>query len=365
MNKQVNAVLTIIAGTIGVGFLALPYSIHKFGTWGGVIVLVIVGFLTLVTNFTYSDIITSDKGNRQIPGYTKKYLGSLPAHIITVIIIFGSLGILLAYGLISGSALKVILSSVGIRLSAQFLGLVFVVICILVMRYGMQMIAKVSSWAVVALIYAMVILIIVSLPNASFSNTSNLDFSQFSLVFGVSVFAMYSAGTVPVIDEIIGYNRQKYRKVVLAATLSILVIYIVFSLTLSLSFGSDLTSELVDSFKSELKFASWVLSILTLLATFTSFILVANNIKEVLNYDYKVKNRVCIFLILAVLIWALILNISDFETLVSTVGNLSLALQSLAIFAIWFKSRQSKNLLYKILVAGSGAILVLSIILQI
>jgi amino acid permease len=363
MKKEVKAVLTIIAGTIGVGFLALPYSIYKFGTLGGIILLIIVGILTLITNITYSDIITSDKGNRQIPGYVKKYLGKIPAHVITVIIIIGSLGILLAYALISGSAIKVLFSGFGIYLNSNFLGLLFAIISLLVMKYGMQVIAKVSSWAVLALILAIAFLLIISIPNISLSNVSPMNFGDFTLLFGVSIFALYSAGSVPVIDEIIGYDSKKYKRVITIATVIVLLIYILFGLILSLSFGDALTSQLVDSFGKEFRFASIILSSLTLLATFTSFVLVANNIKEILNYDYKIPAKTSIFLISAILIWALIFNISSFETLVSVVGTISLALQSLAIFAIWFRSQKGKSLFYRILVGVSGVIIIAGMLL--
>ena len=117
MPKQTKAILTIIAGTIGVGFLALPYSIYKFGTFSGIIVLIIVSILSLITNLTYGDIITSDRGNRQIPGYVKKYLGDIPSYITTVFIIAGSLGILLAYGMVAGSAIKILLSFFDLQIS--------------------------------------------------------------------------------------------------------------------------------------------------------------------------------------------------------------------------------------------------------
>ncbi|MFC1780520.1 aromatic amino acid transport family protein [Patescibacteria group bacterium] len=363
MSKQIKAILTIIAGTIGVGFLALPYSIYRFGTIGGIILLIVVGILTLITNLTYSEIITSDKGNRQIPGYVKKYLGKIPAHIITVIIIIGYLGILLAYALISGSALKVIFSGVGIYLNSSFLGLLFAIMSLVVMRYGMQVIAKVSSWAVIALILAIILLLTISIPNISLSNVSPVSFSNFTLLFGVSIFALYSAGSIPVIDEIIGYDSKKFKRVVTIATIITLVIYILFGLILSLSFGDLLTSQLVDSFGKEFRFASIVLSSLTLLATFTSFVSVSNSLKEILNYDYKVSARTSIFLISATLIWALILQITSFETLVSVVGTISLALQSLAIFAIWFRSQKSKSLFYRILVGVSGVIIIAGMLL--
>lgn len=365
MSKQVKAILTIIAGTIGVGFLALPYSIYKFGTFWGIVVLLLVGVLTLVTNLTYSDIITSDKGNRQIPGYSKKYLGEGWAHVITVVIIVGSLGILLAFGMIAGSALEVIFTSFDVDLSPSFFGLIFVIFSLFVMKYGMQVIARVSSWAVLVLILAIVFLITISIPNIDSANVSSPDFQMFPIIFGVSIFAMYSAGSIPVIDELIGYNRTKYQRAVVIATIMTLLIYIIFGGILSLSLGESVTSELVDAFGKEQQSAAIILSVLTLLSTFTSFVIVANGVKEVLNYDYKVPSNTATLMLTICLIVFLILEISNFDTLISVIGNIALALQSLFIFAIWFRSQRKVGIVYKFVVGICGMILVGGMLMQI
>lgn len=365
MSKQVKATLTLIGGTIGVGFLALPYSIYKFGTFWGIMVLVLAGGLILITNLTYSDIITSDKGNRQVPGYTKKYLGEVWGHLIMVVIIGGSTGTLLAYGIISGSALKVLLSAVNINLSATFLGLIFVAFALFVMRYGMKIIANVSSKVVLALIFAIVFLVIISLPNVNLENTSALNLKEFSRIFGVSIFALYSAGAIPVIDEIIGYNRKKYRKAILTSTLVSLSIYIIFGLILSLSLGNSLTSNLVNSFGEGQKGVASILSLLTLLAIFSAFIIIANNIKEILSYDYKIPSSTSVLFISVALMILLLLEVTDFDTLISLIGNIALALQSLFIFAIWFRSQKKVSALYKVIVAIGGAILIGGMVMQI
>jgi len=365
MSKQTRAVLTIIAGTIGVGFLALPYSIYHFGTFTGIIVLIIVGMLTIVTNIAYGDIITSDKGNRQIPGYVRKYLGDFPAHITTFFIITGYLGILLAYGIIAGSALRLLLFQIGVKLSASFLGLIFAISALFLTKYGMKIIAKVSSWAVIALILAIIILLVVSLPEVDFSNITSINLSSFSALFGVSIFAMYSAGSIPNIDEIIGYNKRKYRKAIIISNVLTIVIYVFFTLILSLSIGSKLTDELINSFTAKHLFASKLMSILTLLAVFTSFVSVSNNIKEVLTYDYKMPARVSTFLISSVLVWFLAFEVFDFGQLLSKVGNFALALQSLAIFAVWFKSQTNTSVFYKTIVGICSVVLLFGMLSQI
>lgn len=359
MKKDFKAIATMVAGTIGVGFVALPYAFSRFGTFGGIVVLIVVTMITIVTNLAYADIVTSDKGNRQIPGYVKKYLGDLPSHLISLIVILGSLGILLAYGLISGTALLYILSKLGMKFSAAFFSLIFIIASLAVMRFGMGFISKVSSYAVIALVVAIILLILVSLPSVNLENISELKFTEFSSIFGICIFSMYSTASVPILDEIIGYEKKRYRKIIVISNLLTLFIYIVFSLIASLSLGDLINGDLISAYASKGEFVTIVFSLIILLASFTSFVIVANSIKEILNYDYKLGPKLTILIIFTTLIWMLMLNLFNFESLLSEVGNLSLAVQSLAIFAIWYKS-QKKGGLSSQLVIGICAILLLA-----
>ena len=343
MSTQKRAIFTIIGGTIGVGFLALPYSIYKFGVLYGLAVIVLVAILTVIINLAYADIITFDKGNRQIPGYIRKYFGSIPSHIITIIIITGLIGILFAYGLVSGNILKILLSYFGLHISSNFLGLIFVIFSILVSRYGIKFISKVSTFTVVILIFAIIILVSISIPRIDTSNFSNLNFKYFPLLFGVSIFSLYSAGSIPVIDEIIGYNIKNYKRAIIIAGIITLIIYVIFSLVLALSFGQRLTSELIGCFGKEYFISSILLSILTLIAIFTCFCLVANNIKEILHYDYKLPSKVSFLFIFSILTWLLAFDIFSFEQILSKVGNFSLVIQNLGILALWFKLKANKR----------------------
>ena len=110
--KKFKAIATIIGGTIGVGFLALPYAIQEFGTFWGIGIITLIAVITFIINIAYADVIISDKGNRQIPGYTKKYLGLIPSLFITAVIITGSFGVLLVYALVSGNTIGFIFSGV-------------------------------------------------------------------------------------------------------------------------------------------------------------------------------------------------------------------------------------------------------------
>jgi len=363
-SKELKAVATLVAGTIGVGFLALPYAMHSFGTFWGILILIVAAIIVLVTNLAYTDIIITDRKNCQIPTYTKLHLGTIPSYIVTFIIIFGLFGILLAYSMIAGTVLSTLLSPLSVSLSVSFLGTLFILVGIFVMKSGMKVIAHFSTYAVIALIAALLFITISSIPHVTESNISSLHISELSTIFGIALFALYSTASIPMVDEIIGYESKKYHRVVILAVLSVLVLYIIFGVVMSLRFGDSIESGFIDTFTSEPYYILATVGIVILLSIFTSFVLVSNNIREILSYDYKVPNKIALLLILALSLWIFLLNTQSFESLLAIVGNFSLAVQSLVIFAIWFRMFGKKKTFYKIIVALSGCILIIGIVSQ-
>lgn len=364
IKQDIRAVSTIVAGTIGVGFFAIPYAIHTFGTFWGVGVLIFVGILTLIINFVYSDIITADRGNHQVPGYARKYLGKYAAIFTSIVTILGLLGVLLAYSLLAGNALQLIFRTLGVNIRTVSYAIIFGLISLVITRFGVKPISKISSFVVGVLLIMMLLIVVIALPQVSLENATAIDFSHFSLIFGVSIFSLYSAASIPVIDEIIGYEPKRYKRVVLIASVVTLIAYILFGVATSLSFGDLLSSDFIVCFCD--RYASLVLlvAVFTLLAVFSSFVLIANTMMEILSYDYKMPKKTAIVLIAGVLIWLILLEIGDFESVISTVGNVALAIQSMVVFAIWYKMRMRSTMLMKVLVAVSAVVLIGGMLMQ-
>jgi amino acid permease len=363
MSKEFKAVSTLVAGTIGVGFLALPYALMQFGLVGGIGMLILCALLILATNLSYADIVTADKGNHQLPGYARKYVSKQAGYFVTLINVVGNIGVLLAYALLSGTALHGILAFFHIYLSINFLGLIFIIIALFVLKYGMQVIARISTVSILCLVGAIIVLVLVALPKVSLSNIPSLNIKSFSLIFGVSIFAQSGAGSIPMIDELIGYEKKKYRHTVFLSSLIVLIVYIVFGVTMVLAYGNKITSSFIDSFSNGKWLIPFFFSLVTLFATFKSFVLIANNIKEIFVYDYKVPKRLTIFGILSLLIILLICEIFNFSTIISFVGRYSLAIESLCIFAIWFKLNWKTKISYKILIFIAGLTLIFGMVL--
>jgi len=95
------------------------------------------------------------------------------------------------------------------------------------------------------------------------------------------------------------------------------------------------------------------------------FVLLANSIKEIFHYDYKISKNFVIEVLWFVLSILLLINIGRYESIISFVGSVSLGLQAIIIIIIWFKLKFKKSLLSKILSISSVLILILIIIVTI
>ncbi len=362
MRKDIKAIATTMAGTIGVGFIALPYSIYEFGAVWGILVLIIVAAVTMIVNVAFSEIITIDKGNKQIPGYAKKYLGSIWGHLSGLVSMIGLFGILVAYGILGGDALEVFAHMADIEISSSFWALVFVGAGLFTLRFGVKIIGAISEYAVIILLMALFVIVVIVIPDISFENVKPLNLPSFSLIFGSSIFAMNSLAAIPSLDEIIGYERKHYKRVLLTAGVLTLIVYLFFGAIVALGMGESLTSEFVDVFGQRGSVESVVVALLAIFGVFSSFILVAGTVKEVMYLDYKIPKTTAMLIISLVLILLLVFEVFEFSGIMSVIGSFSLAFQYLFIIAIWLRIKKKSSLLSKVLVAGSGIVLVGGII---
>lgn len=364
MKKQFKAVATIIAGTIGVGFLALPYSIYKTGTLWGLVVMLFAGFVTLITNLAYADIITKEKNNCQISEYTKKYLGQKASLIVTLVVVAGTTGILLAYSLLAGSAIKNILSFVEYEVSTTLSSILFVLISVIIMKYGIGLIGHLSEFAVFVLILFIIGSVFVLVPDVDLDNLTSFQIGEASNLFGISVFALYSTAAVPMIDEIIGYNKKSYKSAITVASIITFMLYLLFSLFYALAYGSNLSGGFLETFRLESNGVQLIIAVITLVAIFSSFVLVANTLKEIFVFDYKIHSKTAIGIISFVLIFLVLFEIGSFEAVISIVGSLALAIQSLFVVLIWLKLNKKKKVYKKIPIILAGVILLAGMISQ-
>ena len=100
------AVFMITGMTIGAGILGLPYAVSRAGLLPGVFLIFVLGIIMFSINLMIGRVATLAGDNLQLPGLAGKYLGGWAKGVLSITVIFSSYGVLLAYLVGEGAALR-------------------------------------------------------------------------------------------------------------------------------------------------------------------------------------------------------------------------------------------------------------------
>ena len=284
-NKTFQAVATLVGTTIGAGIFGLPYAIAKIGFVPGVIYLLTLGFLTLLLNLVYGEVILRTSGDRQLTGYASVYLGKWGRSIALITLLLTVYGALLAYFIKIGHFLS-FLFGFGLPVYWSF---AFLTVASLALFFGLRAVSLVEGILVLLLLGLIVLLGVVGMGKIEFANFSGF-FPQFLfLPYGVILFALSGASVIPEMEEILREEHQNLKRAIIIGTLIPLFFYLLF-ITLVVGVCGNLTSD--DAILGlALLLPSWVAdlgAILGILTMGTSFLTLGFVLREVYFRDFAI-----------------------------------------------------------------------------
>src|SRR3989344_503021 len=97
LKNYIYPVVTLAGNIIGVGFLALPFITLKVGIWPMLFYFMVLTALILFINLIFVDITLKTPDYKRFHGFVEFYLGKTSKFVATTAVIFGSIGVLLAY----------------------------------------------------------------------------------------------------------------------------------------------------------------------------------------------------------------------------------------------------------------------------
>src|SRR3989344_9035649 len=113
MNRNFLYATSVLVGTmVGVGIFGIPFAFSKAGFWVGFFFLIFIGFITLLLNLMYGEVVLRTQQEHQITGYTDRYLGPWFKRFIFFSVSLALYSALLVYMVIAGDFLNNIFSSV-------------------------------------------------------------------------------------------------------------------------------------------------------------------------------------------------------------------------------------------------------------
>ena len=173
MKKGVyEAIATLIGTMIGAGVLGIPYVVAKSGFLIGLLHIIIVGLVILLVNLFLGEIVLRTKGDHQLTGYGEKYLGKFGKIMMTLIMVFGLYGVLVAY-LIGGS--ESLAAIFGGNVFYYFIGY-FIVMSALIF-IGLSAVKKSELYMSGVILFIVLTISVIGFTKLDVSNLRHVNFS--------------------------------------------------------------------------------------------------------------------------------------------------------------------------------------------
>jgi len=340
--SSLRAIATLIGCTIGAGILGIPFVISRSGFLIGMIDIILIGLAILVLNLYVGEITLRTKGNHQLPGYAKRYLGKAGKRILMLTMVFASYGALVAYMIGSGKALSSIFSF----FNPFYFSLIYLIIMSIFIYFGLRAIG--NSELILGMIMMAIAVVIIgfSISSSSFqvNNLAYSDITKAILPYGVILFAFLGSVAVPEMKEILTKERKCLKKSIIAGTLASLVIYVLFALAVVGVTGINTTDVATLGLGNVLGLKMILFgNIFALFTMSTSFLVLGLALKEMFHFDYNLKKNLAWVITCTVPLILFLAGVKNFIVTLAVVGAVAGGIQSILIILMHRNARKYGN----------------------
>lgn len=339
MKKEVYQAIAVLIGVvIGAGVLGIPYVVAKAGFLTGLLVIILLGSAVLLINLAVGEISLRTNGNHQLTGYAEKYLGRKGKFLMTLSMVIGIYGALLAYIIGVGGALSAIFG-----LNSFIFSMIFFVFVSGLIYLGIKSIAK-SELLLVSIVLLLVLLIsgvAIFSGKLNFMNLTEFSLSKIFIPYGVILFAFVGASVIPEVREVLIRNRKDMKKAIIIGSLIPLILYILFSFAVVGVFGGNVTE--VATVGLGLEFGTIVVILANLFAVFamtTSFLGLGLALKEMYNFDYKLNHNISWGLALIIPLIGFLIGFKSFIQVIGWTGVFAGGLEGILIVLMLWKAKE-------------------------
>lgn len=334
------AIATIVGITVGAGIFGLPYVVSKSGLLTGLFYFILLGGSSLLLNLLLGEIVLRTKEKHRLVGYARKYLGRWGGFFMTISILF-SIGTLLAYIILGGNFLKILISP-WLDVSSFSLSLFFGLLLSPFIFLGIKFIAPAELFSNTLFLLAIFTIFLFAIPQIRLENFHLVNIAHGFLPYGVALFAFSGLAAIPEISEILktAEERRRYKGAIIASSAIIFFIYLLFSVAIVGVSGSGTTSDALGGLEEflgpKIIFAGALAGLITLA---DSFLIIGLYARNTFIYDYRwPKIFACCFVVglPLVLFWA---GAREFIATIGIVGAIAGAAEAIAVIFIFQKAK--------------------------
>lgn len=345
--------MVFCGGMIGVGFLSLPYVATKSGIWATIIYFFVVCVLMIALNLAFVKISLKTPDFKRFPGFAKHYLGNWGQFVASVCIIFGTVGVLLAYIIVGGEFLTNIFEPVfgGSNFIYTFL---YFAAGSAIVYFGIKTIARVETVVLAGLVLCLIFIFFKNFGHINLGNVlaagSDLSLKNLFLPFGPLVFSLWGVALIPEVEEMLIGKKKLLKKIIFSSVLGAAVFYFLFVVLIVGITGSSTTESALTGLRNFLGNGSSSAALLAgVLATFTAFIAHGIVLKKTLMFDLGIKHWQAFVMTCFTPMILFLSGFKSFIAIVSFIGGVMLGIEGILILLMYKKIGGEKFIIYPLL----------------
>jgi len=340
MKKEIYAVSTFIGAVIGAGILGIPYVINRSGFIFGAINLILIGILITILNLYFGEVVLRTNGRHQLTGYASIYLGKWGKILMTITMIIGIYGALIAYLIGEGEALHSLLSPYLGGNTITYATIFFLFMSFLIF-FGIKSVSRSEFYFTIIKFTILFTLVIFLFPNIKINNilTKSQSLVPFILPFGVILFAYLGIPAIPELKEILAREENKMFKVLLIGSIIPIVVYVLFSFVFVGSLGNKI-SEIATTNLIENKLFI-IGNIFTLLVMTTPFLALGLALQEMYEYDFGFSRKKAFFFSCFIPYLIFLFGTKSFIKTITIAGAITGTLDAILIVLMFWKAKKT------------------------
>lgn len=342
------AVATLIGTIIGVGMFSVPYTISKSGIFLFFIYLLVLGIAQYYLHKLFAEIILSTKKKHRLPGYVGKYFGKKWKIFTLIVVMFGNYGALLAYIIIGGVFANQLLN--------PFLGgnEIIYSVCLffleaLIVLFGLKFIASVELVMTCLLVLSTGMIAWHGFGFININHYSLINWDNIFLPYGPVFFAIGGGTAIPAVCRLLIHKKEKIKSAIALGTFIPIVIIAIFTVIVVGVTGDNTSVDTLTGLRSF--FTNGVIIfvlIFGLLSIITSFLVIAQSVRETYWWDFGVNKNISWFLACFIPFIFYVVGLHNLIKVISLTGAVIGGLAGIII--IWLalkvkKKREQKSII--------------------
>lgn len=339
--KKIGLIGTLASTIIGAGVFSLPYIFKNMGVKNGLFLLFFFLLIYIFVHLMYAKLIERNSG-AEFGSLAKKYFGKYGG-IATWMIVLELIFVSVVYIILASEFLSVLWGG------EHLFGftLIFWLFGILGMFFSMRVVEIFET----AGLFGMCLLIgIVGVVGFFFQKGivgNNFEMSFQSLVLiGPLLFAFSGRPIIARITRTLKNNEKKHIYSIIAWGTGIpAIVYTIYTLGV-LSMNVKISENVIETIVGFPSFIPIVLSVLGIIALWTSYFVIGINIRDILSFDVNINKKTALFVSAVFPIVLYMLGAKNFIQAISFVGGLFLGLEGLLIVRMWQKEYKKKNIFF-------------------